>query len=350
MPERPPTTGAQVTIHACSGETAAARLAQDIASRLQKLDVGSTSGERVIAVDGCRSGCASRRLAAQGLEAESVSLETFGVQPGQAMDERERSELAGAIANHLASRSRLAHLPHRRPDPPSLGATGTALAHTVDDYLLTISLLTSPVVACGAVATDVPTLASHVARALGVSRPTAGEMLARIGGAGLIERGPSKTIVLTDEGRAGADRIVGRHRVVERFLADILGYGGGESRTLALTMRGSFPGDTVERLRSVVAPATTCPHGWPFEPGTGIEVAADLVALPALSAGTRRPIAALAEHDGVLLARLCDLGLGPGIEIEVIAEGVGPTIVAGGATLALDPHEAAAVLVLLSSE
>src|SRR3989304_1428118 len=46
--------------------------------------------------------------------------------------------------------------------------------HTADDYLQAIHLLSSPVVDCGAVLEDVPALAAHVSRVLGVSRRRAG--------------------------------------------------------------------------------------------------------------------------------------------------------------------------------
>lgn len=305
----------------------------------------------MIAVDGCASGCGSRQLAGRGIEAEAVSLDMLGVDLETELDDGQRHALAAEIAARLGRPHAAGALaPRRRQEPPASppSAASAMVAHSVHDYLFAISLLTSPVGACGVVTSDVPTLAAHVARALGVSRPAAGEMLRRMEEAGQIERGPDKRIVLTRQGRAEADRIVAHHRIVERFLADVLGYTAGESHTLALAVRTSFPDDAVERLRRLVTPATTCPHGWPFEPGTGIELAPDLVALSALRAGERREVAALAEHDGELLTRLCDLGLAPGREVEVVERGADLTVAVEGSLLALGAHEAAGVLVRLS--
>ena len=85
---------------------------------------------------------------------------------------------------------------------------------------------------------------------------------------GRIERAPDKSLVLTERGRQDASRVVARHRVVERFLTDSLGYTAGEAHALALGIRGSFPDDAVTRLRELALPATTCPHGWPLDPGS----------------------------------------------------------------------------------
>ena len=349
MPEHP-RAGTTVVVHACIGETPGARLAQDIAERVRTLVADGLSDTRAIAIDGCGAGCASRRLTGQGLEVEPISLEALGVPLAAQLDEAERDAVAHRIADRLRSRSPGARgrAPLRRLDPPSPGAASTSSVHSVDDYLFAISLLTSPVGDCGAVASDVPILSAHVARALGVSRATAGEMLTRIEAVGLVERRPDKTFVLTPAGRDTANRVVARHRVVERFLTDLLGYTSGESHTLALGMRGSLPDDVIDRIRRLVAPAASCPHGWPLEPGTGVESAPDLASLSALPPGAKRHVVALAEHDGSLLARLCELGLSPDVSIEVVSSGEAPVVAVDGARLALTPREAAAVFVLLS--
>jgi DtxR family Mn-dependent transcriptional regulator len=340
------------TVVACAGETRSAQLAQDIARRLGTLDVERLPEALVIAIDGCASGCASRQLAGKGVEAEAVSLQAFGIELGARLDEEQRRALASEIADRLRSEPAAAGglAPSRRHEPPPPSAASATATHTADDYLFAISLLTSPVGACGVLTSDVPTLASHVARALGVSRAAAGEMLGRLEEAREIERGADKAIVLTAQGRTAAEAVVRRHRIVERFLTDLLGYTAGESHALAFGLRGSLPDDAVERIRSLVAPETTCPHGWPLEPGTGVERAADLVAISALRAGEHRRVAALSEHDGQLLVHLCERGFVPGVEVEVIAGGAGPTVAAAGRTRVLEPHEAAAVLVLLRNE
>lgn len=337
----------QLSVHACAGETASARLAQDVAERVRALAADGSLGARVVAIDGCGSGCASRKLGGRRVAAESISLEELGVVLADAPGEADPDALAHAVVARLRARRATDAAARRRHDAPTPSAASATAVHTVEDYLFALSLLTSPVGACGAVASDVPTPAAHVARALGVSRPSAGEMLARMEDAGLVARGPGKAVVLTRRGRSVADRVVARHRVVERFLADVLRYSAGEAHTLALGIRGAFPDDVVERLRDLVAPAETCPHGWPLEPGSGIERDGRLVAVSGLPTGTGTSVAALAEHDGHELALLCELGLAPGVELEVEGHGADAGVVLGvaGRSVRLEAAQAAAVLV-----
>src|ERR671929_640292 len=99
-----------------------------------------------------------------------------------------------------------------------------AQGHSVDDYLETIYFLAFPTGEYTPQAGGSLPLASRVAEMLGVSRASAGEMLKRLEGEGLIERGEQKEALLTDTGRIRAEAMVRRHRIIERFLTDFLGY------------------------------------------------------------------------------------------------------------------------------
>ena len=69
---------------------------------------------------------------------------------------------------------------------------------------------------------------------LGVSRASAGEMLKRLEAEGLVERGEQKEAILTPEGAERARRVVRKHRIIERFLTDFMGYTAA-SRTCTRT-------------------------------------------------------------------------------------------------------------------
>src|SRR5205809_7878795 len=95
--------------------------------------------------------------------------------------------------------------------------------HSVDEYLETIYFLAFPIGEYRPQASGSPTLASRVAEMLGVSRASAGEMLKRLEGEGLVERGEHKEAILTAPGRKRAEQVVRRHRIVERLLTDSMG-------------------------------------------------------------------------------------------------------------------------------
>src|SRR3954468_7576357 len=68
-----------------------------------------------------------------------------------------------------------------------------------------------------------PMTGANIARAMQLSPPTVHEMVGRLERAGYITRGSDKVIAFTENGRAHAEAIVRRHRLIERFLTDVLG-------------------------------------------------------------------------------------------------------------------------------
>src|SRR5215212_7707684 len=68
-----------------------------------------------------------------------------------------------------------------------------------------------------------PITGANVARAMQVSAPTVHEMVGRLENDGYITRNDDKSLAFTDTGRDHAAQIVRRHRLIERFLTDVLG-------------------------------------------------------------------------------------------------------------------------------
>lgn len=189
--------------------------------------------------------------------------------------------------------------------------------HSLDSYLETIYFLAFPVGEYGPVVRDSPALAARVAEMLDVSRPTAGEMLKRLEAAGLIERGGRKEALLTPKGRAAAERVVRRHRLIERFLTDFMGYTPAESHEQADRLADTFSEEMIERMAVRLGAPERCPHGWPIDTSVERVENKELVALPDLAPGARATIVRLAEHDGELLRWFYEQGLAPGTEVEL---------------------------------
>jgi DtxR family Mn-dependent transcriptional regulator len=190
--------------------------------------------------------------------------------------------------------------------------------HSIDDYLETIYFLAFPIGEYRP-STGSTAIASRVAEMLGVSRASAGEMLKRLEAEGLVERGEQKEAILTVEGTERAKRVVRKHRIIERFLTDFMGYTAAESHVHADELGDTFSDDMIERMNERLGEPDRCPHGWPVD--TEFEQAenAELVSLAELEAGRSAEIVRLAEHDGELLHWFYDEGLAPGTAIEVRA-------------------------------
>jgi DtxR family transcriptional regulator, Mn-dependent transcriptional regulator len=192
-----------------------------------------------------------------------------------------------------------------------------AQGHSVDEYLETIYFLAFPIGEYRPQASGAPTLASRVAEMLGVSRASAGEMLKRLEAEGLVERGEQKEAILTQSGRERAERVVRRHRLIERLLTDFMGYTAAEAHVHADEIGESFSDDMIERIDERLGHPERCPHGWPLDTDAEQAENRELAPLADLTPGTRAEIVRLAEHDGELLHWFYDQGLVPGTELEV---------------------------------
>src|SRR6266540_3598774 len=141
-----------------------------------------------------------------------------------------------------------------------------AQGHSVDEYLETIYFLAFPIGEYRPLSGGSPTLASRVAEMLGVSRASAGEMLKRIESEGLIERGEHKEALLTASGRKRAERVVRKHRIIERLLTDFMGYTAAEAHAYADELGDTFNEEMIERIATRLGDPERCPHGWPVDP------------------------------------------------------------------------------------
>ena len=186
--------------------------------------------------------------------------------------------------------------------------------HSVDDYLETIYFLAFPI---GEYKPDPNSaaIASRVAEMLGVSRASAGEMLKRLEADGLVERGEQKEALLTEIGIERAERVVRKHRLIERLLTDFMGYTAAEAHVHADELGDTFSDDMVDRIQERLGNPERCPHGWPVDPTFEQAENRELAPLTDLEPGRKGEIVRLAEHDGELLHWFYDEGFVPGATV-----------------------------------
>jgi DtxR family Mn-dependent transcriptional regulator len=189
--------------------------------------------------------------------------------------------------------------------------------HSVDEYLETIYFLAFPVGEYRPDPGGTVAIAARVADMLGVSRASAGEMLKRLEAEGLVERGKQKEALLTKAGRARAERVVRKHRLIERLLTDFMGYTPEEAHIEADRLGDTFTEDMIDRIDERLGHPTRCPHGWPVDPDVEQRENPELLPLSELHAGDRAEIVRLAEHDGDLLRWFYAEGFTPGADVEL---------------------------------
>jgi DtxR family Mn-dependent transcriptional regulator len=131
-----------------------------------------------------------------------------------------------------------------------------------------------------------PITGANVARAMQVSAPTVHEMVGRLEGDGYITRAADKSLEFTASGRSHAAEVVKRHRLIERFLTDVLGIPWDEVHEEAERLEHAMSPVLEERMRAAIGDARTCPHGHPIEgeretgvPLADVEVGAKVLVL-----------------------------------------------------------------------
>ena len=155
-----------------------------------------------------------------------------------------------------------------------------------------------------------------LAEALGTSPGTATTHVKRLADRGLVAHTPYVGVSLTDAGRRLAVLAIRRHRLVERFLADILGYDWKDADRLATTFEHELPDEVEARINETLGHPDSCPHGFPIPEPTDLEVPA-LPPLADLEPGDIAVVAVPGSTDPDLVEFLDGLGLVPGVRIEV---------------------------------
>lgn len=110
-------------------------------------------------------------------------------------------------------------------------------------------------------------IAARLAERLGVSPPTVSQTLRRMVRDGLITIGPDNEIHFTPQGLATAEAAIRRHRLIERFLTDLLGLDWAAAHEEAQRLQHAVSDIVEARLLVVLDHPTTCPHGNPI-PGS----------------------------------------------------------------------------------
>lgn len=183
---------------------------------------------------------------------------------------------------------------------------------------------------------------------LGVSRPTVTIALRRMARDGMVTMNRAKEIQLTAKGKAAAESIVRRHRIMERWLTDALGLDWVTADEEAARLEHAVSDVVEKRLYEALGRPLTCPHGNPI-PGHSKPAAHEL-RLAKLGAGKGAAItrvSEVAEREAPrLLAYLHQRGLVPGKRLRVVeVDDVGRTlkVTAGDSEVTLS-HETAAKL------
>ena len=156
-------------------------------------------------------------------------------------------------------------------------------------------------------------LAEH----LGIAPGTVTATVKRLAERGVVDHRPYKGVELTPMGRRSAVAAIRRHRIVERFLSDYLGYAWHEADRLAGSFESELPQEIEERMFDALGRPTTCPHGFPI-PDADLDRIPQMPALAEIGIGDGGVVALSGSTDADIVAFLETLGIHPGARLEVV--------------------------------
>ena len=151
-----------------------------------------------------------------------------------------------------------------------------------------------------------------VAERLSVSAASVSNMFARLQEMGLVEHERYRGATLTERGRREALRLVRRHRLIETFLLEHLGYPWQEVHEEAERLEHAVSDEFTERLAEFLGHPDHDPHGGPIPSPEGILEADDSFPLSQAVAGRRLRISKVRDEDAEMLDYLGDRNLVPG--------------------------------------
>jgi len=160
-----------------------------------------------------------------------------------------------------------------------------------------------------------PMTGANLSRAMQLSAPTVHEMLGRLQRDGYIVRDAGRAIDFTPSGREHAEQIVSRHRMIERFLTDVVGVPWDDVHEEAEHLEHAMTPRFEAYVRSAVGDASTCPHGHPIKVGERIVG----VPLADCQPGAQVRILRLENEAEDLLHYLKAAGVEPGLTGEVLS-------------------------------
>ena len=151
-----------------------------------------------------------------------------------------------------------------------------------------------------------------VAERLSVSAASVSNMFARLQEMDLVEHERYRGATLTERGRSEALRLVRRHRLIETFLLEHLGYNWQEVHAEAERLEHAVSDAFTDRLADLLGHPDHDPHGDPIPSAEGILEADDSFPLNQAVAGKRLRISKVRDEDAAMLDYFGDRNLVPG--------------------------------------
>lgn len=159
---------------------------------------------------------------------------------------------------------------------------------------------------------------SSLADEMHVSAPAVTRMVQRLKTAGFLEHEPYRGIRLTPEGEHEALMNIRRHRLVERFLVDVMGFGWHEVHDDADDLGLAVSDILVDKMDEMSGYPKRCPHGEPIPSADGHMPRVIDYPLSDVDVENEYVISRVHTHDEEKLKYFSDLTLEPGTKFRLV--------------------------------
>jgi DtxR family Mn-dependent transcriptional regulator len=195
---------------------------------------------------------------------------------------------------------------------------------------------------------ETPITVKQLSERLGVRAATISDGIRRLADQGMLVHEPYGAIELTEAGRRHAVAMVRRHRLIETFLVEELGYGWDEVHDEAEVLEHAVSDTLVDRIDRRLGHPRRDPHGDPIPTPDGTPRRPDAEPLTAAAPGIRLVVTRISDSDPAVLRYLAERGIG--LDTELVVGEFRPfagdvTVRVGGAELVLGTAAAGAVWV-----
>ncbi|WP_426623070.1 metal-dependent transcriptional regulator [Leifsonia sp. McL0607] len=155
-----------------------------------------------------------------------------------------------------------------------------------------------------------PITVKQLSERMGVRAATVSDAIRRLVDQGLLVHEPYGGIELTDAGRRGAVAMVRRHRLIETFLVEELGYGWDEVHDEAEVLEHAVSDALVDRIDQRLGYPARDPHGDPIPTADGTPRRPDGVPLLSAQTGVPLIVVRISDADPAVLRYLGERGIG----------------------------------------
>ncbi len=190
-----------------------------------------------------------------------------------------------------------------------------------------------------------------LANRLGVSAPSVSGMIRTLVDRGLVAHEPYHGITLTPEGVRVALEVIRHHRLLELYLAEVLGVPWDRVHDEAEVLEHAISEELEERIAASLGDPSHDPHGDPIPTRDGTIEDAAGASLAELAAGTRGVLSRISDSDPALLRSLSDRGIRLGDWFEVLGtqRGRSLSVLVGSRVHSLGLDAARAIRVLVEA-